>query len=163
MPLFAIPCFKALKLTFLSYQFYLLFACYWFFSPLPSVCLMETELMGLCFVYSLLMQQHCFDVVSIALGIGLWAAARGVHRHTPFYLCRFSSKGILVIALSSMVTVLFCLFHLVVFWGCSLIFPQGYPCEIITEYTELLRVTGKITLPPVRSSTLIHEAILTSY
>lgn len=32
MPLFAIPHFRALKLTFISYQFCFLFACYWFLS-----------------------------------------------------------------------------------------------------------------------------------
>lgn len=40
------------------------------------------------------MQQHCFDAVSRALGIGLWVAVKGVHQRTPFSSRRLSKNSL---------------------------------------------------------------------
>lgn len=95
MPLFAGPHFKALKWTFISYQFCFLFACYWFLSFyfffLLSACLMETELMGLCFVYSLAYAAAWFWCGQHSPGMGIWAATavEWVYMCIPFDFCRF--------------------------------------------------------------------------
>lgn len=151
MALFAIPHFKALKLTFISYQFCFLFACYWFLSFyffffLLSACLMETELMGLCFVYSLAYAAARFWCGQHSSGMGICAATAvgRVYMYIPLDFRRFRTvfsfgpfpchRSLLFVSLSR---VLVRQYH----------FPSRISLRvIITKDKYPPRLTGKISL-----------------